>query len=57
MPAKYKVIISVLVALLAFGTYHFQTQAGQEVTPWIALSLGAFMIFAIWLFPETKNDK
>jgi hypothetical protein len=27
------------------------------VTPWIALALGVFMVFAMWVFPEEKKDK
>jgi hypothetical protein len=57
MPAKYKIVISILVALAAAATYYFQSGAGQDVTPFVALGLGAFMIFAIWLFPETRGEK
>ena len=57
MPAKYKIIITILVALAAGATYKFQTDAGQDTTPWVALGLGALMIFGIWLFPETRKEK
>lgn len=57
MPAKYKIVISILVALAAAATYYFQSGTGQDVTPFVALGLGAFMIFAIWLFPETRGEK
>jgi len=57
MPAKFKLLISVLVAAVALATYYFQSQSGQAVTPWVALGLGTFMIFAIWLFPETRKEK
>ena len=56
MPAKYKIIISIIVAIVAAAVFYFQREAGQTVTPWVALGLGAFMIFAIWLFPETRKD-
>lgn len=57
MPAKYKLIISLLVAIAAAGVYHFQSEAGENVTPWVALGLGAFMIFAMWVFPEEQKKK
>jgi len=57
MPAKFKVLISVIVAVVALVAYYFQSAAGQPVTPWVALGLGAFMVFAIWLFPETRKKK
>jgi hypothetical protein len=28
---------------------------GNVAPAWVALGLGAFMIFALWLFPETKR--
>jgi len=55
MPVKYKLLISLLVVLAAAGTYYFQSQAGETVTPWVALGLGAFMIFAMWVFPEERK--
>jgi hypothetical protein len=57
MPVKFKVLISLMVAVAAYGTYHFQLQAGETVTPWVALGLGAFMIFAMWVFPEEQKKK
>ncbi|HZS83555.1 MAG TPA: hypothetical protein VFA50_11830 [Stellaceae bacterium] len=55
MPAKYKLPLSVVVAIVAIAVHFFQKAAGQPVTPWVALGLGAFMIFAMWLFPEAKS--
>ena len=57
MPPKYKVPLSVLVAIVALAVYYFQRTAGQPLTPWVALALGAFMIFAMWLFPEAKPGR
>lgn len=57
MPAKYKIPLSIVVLLAAIAVSYFQHQAGQAVTPWVALGLGAFMIIAMWIFPESKEKK
>lgn len=57
MPPKIKIPLSILVILAAIGVSYFQHQSGQAVTPWIALALGVFMVFAMWLFPEEKKEK
>ena len=57
MPAKYKLSLSVVVALVAVAVWWFQGAAGQRVTPWVALGLGLFMIAAMWIFPEAKPRK
>ncbi len=57
MPPKIKIPLSLLVALAAIAVFYFQRQAGQSVTPWVALALGGFMIFAMWLFPEEKKGQ
>lgn len=55
MPFPIKVIITFLVAAVAVVAHYFQAQAGQPTTPWVVLALGAFMIAALWLFPEAGN--
>ena len=57
MPAKFKIMISIVVVIAAVAVFYFQSMAGQAVTPWIALILGAFMIFAMWIFPEEQKKK
>lgn len=57
MPPKYKIPLSLLVVLVAIAVSYFQYQAGQAITPWVALALGAFMVFAMWVFPEEKKSK
>ena len=57
MPPKIKLLLSLLVAVVAIGFHFFQKAAGQPLTPWLALGLGAFMIFAMWVFPEAKPRK
>ena len=57
MPNHLKVMLSVLIVVVALAVSYWQNAIGQPVTPWVALGLGAFMIFAIWLFPEAKGGK
>ena len=57
MPAKFKIMISIVVVIAAVAVFYFQSTAGHAVTPWVALALGAFMIFAMWIFPEEQKKK
>ena len=57
MPAKFKIMISIVVVIAAVAVFYFQSTAGQAVTPWVSLALGAFMIFAMWIFPEEQKKK
>ncbi|WP_425403714.1 hypothetical protein [Hwanghaeella sp.] len=57
MPVKYKLLISFMVVIAAAVTFYFQSKAGEAVTPWVALGLGAFMIFSMWVFPEEQKKK
>lgn len=56
MPTYMKLIITVLVAITAIGAHLQQAAVGQTSNQWVVLFLGAFMIFALWLFPETKRS-
>lgn len=55
MPAKFKLAISVLVAIAAIGGYLHQDGVGHTAQSFAALGLGVFMIIAVWLFPDTKK--
>ncbi|MEQ8603644.1 MAG: hypothetical protein RIB45_10005 [Marivibrio sp.] len=57
MPTKYKLILSVIVLAVAAGAFRLQQSAGFTDTPWVIAGLGVFMVFAIWLFPETRKQK
>jgi hypothetical protein len=57
MPTYIKVIITLLVTITAVGAHFQQAAAGQSTNQWVVLFLGAFMIFALWLFPETKKGR
>jgi hypothetical protein len=57
MPTYIKVIITLLVTITVVGAHFQQAAAGQSTNQWVVLFLGAFMIFALWLFPETKKGR
>ena len=50
MPAYLKIIISVMVALVAWAAHHFGVEGGMVIAV-----LAAMMIIAVWLFPETRR--
>lgn len=54
MPTSIKVILSIIVFALSIGVYLFQDSLGQDLNKWIVIGLGAFMIFSLWLFPDTQ---
>jgi len=55
MPTYMKLIITALVIVTAVAAHYYQAAIGQPVTQWVVLFLGAFMILALWLFPEAKK--
>ena len=57
MPNHLKLILSLIIVAVAVVFHYSQGEAGQDVAKWVALGLGAFMIFAIWLFPEARGGK
>lgn len=55
MPTHLKIIISVIALLVATGMFYYDTQAGTPgASRWVALFLGPFVVFAIWVFPEAQ---
>jgi hypothetical protein len=58
MPPRIKIVLSLLVVIAAVIVHVFEGSIGQEVDKWIVLGLGAFMIAALWIFPEAgKRDR
>lgn len=57
MPVPFKLLLTALVALVAIAVHFWQADIGHTTQAWVALALGAFMIFALWLFPETKQRR
>ena len=57
MPKNIRAMLSVIVALVAAITFFVEMQAGAGALKWVVLALAAFMIYAVWLFPEAKERK
>ena len=54
MPNHLKIIISIAALLVTSLVFYLDTRAGMGASRWVALGLGPFMVFAIWIFPEAK---
>ncbi len=55
MPNHLKFIISAIALIAACIMFYVDTEAGiQGASRWVALFLGVFAVFAIWIFPEAK---
>ncbi len=57
MPNNIRAVLSVIVALVAIAVFYLEHRAGSDFLKWLALGLGAFMIYAVWLFPEAKGTR
>ena len=56
MPNHLKFIISGLALGVTLALFFYDTYAGfQGAARWVALFLGPFVIFAIWVFPEPQT--
>ncbi len=55
MPRNIRAGLTVVVILVALGAFYFEQRAGEALLEWLALGLGAFMVYAVWLFPEAKQ--
>jgi hypothetical protein len=57
MPVRIKLGLSLLVVLVTIVTFYFQHRLGHDRIQYVVAFLGAFMIFAMWLFPEVKREE
>ncbi len=57
MPKNIRAMLSVIVALVAAVTFYVEMRDGSDSLKWVVLALAAFMIYAVWLFPEAKERK
>ena len=55
MPNNIRAMLTVVVVLIACAAFWFEHQAGETFLKWLAAGLGVFMVFAVWLFPETEG--
>ena len=53
MPNNIRAALTAIVVLIACAAFWFEHRAGETFLKWLAAGLGAFMVFAVWLFPET----
>lgn len=56
MPAKFKLLISILVLAVGAGVYRYEQGLGNAEPSLVAAGLAAFMVLAIWLFPEASRE-
>lgn len=57
MPTNIRAGLSVVVAIVAVVAFFLESQVDSGVLRWIVLGLAAFMIWAVWLFPEAKSRR
>ena len=57
MPARIKLGLSLLVVLVTAIAAWYQHALGHDRIQYVVVFLGAFMIFAMWLFPEVKREE
>ena len=57
MPPRIKAFLSGLIVLVAVLAWVFREPIRMEASPLLVFGLMAFMVFALWLFPEVKKDK
>jgi hypothetical protein len=56
MPVKIKLGLSFGVVIVTAIAAYFQHMLGHDRIQYVVAFLGAFMIFAMWLFPEVKRN-
>jgi amino acid permease len=57
MPPRIKAYLTGAIAVVAVLAWVFRDAIGMEASPLLVFGLMAFMVFALWLFPEVKKDK
>jgi hypothetical protein len=57
MPPHIKGMLTGTIVLLAVLAWLFRDTIGLDASPLLLFGLTAFMVVALWLFPEVKKDK
>ena len=57
MPPHIKGVLTGVIILVAVLAWVFREPIRMEASPLLVFGLTAFMVFALWLFPEVKKDK
>ena len=53
MPGNIKVGLSIVVLVLGVLLYIWEADQDNVQLSWIVIALSVFMVFAMWIFPET----
>ena len=57
MPPRIKLFLTGTIIIVAVLAWIFRDAIRMEASPLLVFGLMAFMVFALWLFPEVKKDK
>ena len=57
MPTNIKVGLSIVVLVVGVLMYIWEADQGNEQLSWIVIGLSVFMVFAMWIFPETGQTR
>ena len=57
MPTNIKVGLSILVLVVGVLMYIWEADQGNVQLSWIVIGLSVFMVFAMWIFPETVQTR
>lgn len=57
MPNHVKILLSLVVLAVAAAGYVFQDGLGLDGPKYAVAFLGAFMVVAMWVFPEVQRRK
>ena len=57
MPTNIKVCLSIVVLVVGVLMYIWEADQGNEQLSWIVIGLSVFMVFAMWIFPETGQTR
>lgn len=57
MPPHIKAFLTGTIIVLAILAWLFRDAIRLDASPLLLFGLTAFMVLALWLFPEVKKDK
>ena len=57
MPTNIKVGLSIVVLVVGVLMYIWEVDQGNVELSWIVIGLSVFMVFAMWIFPETGQTR
>ena len=57
MPTNIKVGLSIVVLVVGVLMYIWEVDQGNVQLSWIVMGLSVFMVFAMWIFPETGQTR